>query len=150
MAFFCTFLTTAWPQPGAVRSIRGEPGSAANHQAFASPCCLAFPQGLHDPHLRRVGFRVSKTTHAACRLPAWAVQGPAYYSELPKTLRTVPTYSVYGRIARLLRAPLESALPAHGEIARPQAVDRSGACSVSHESERASTEISPLPILPKT
>src|SRR5208337_906229 len=110
LALFCTFLTTAWPQPRAVRSIRGEPGSAANRQAFASPCCLAFPQGLHDPHLRRVGFRVSKTTHAACRLPAWAARGPAYYSELPKTLRSVPTYSVYDRIVRLLRAPLEPAL----------------------------------------
>ncbi len=110
MALFCTFLTTAWPEPCAVRSIRGEPASAGNRQSFASSIYLTFPQDLHDPQIRRVGFRVSKTTHAACRLPAWAARGPAHYSELPKTLRTVPTYSVYDRIVRLLRARLEPAL----------------------------------------
>ena len=191
MALFCTFLTTAWPEPCAVRSIRGEPASAGNRQSFASSIYLTFPQDLHDPQIRRVGFRVSKTTHAACRLSAWAVRGPAYHSELPKTLCTVPTDSVYHRIARLLRVvverypkarigsaggvrrrqvhrcrscrqtvciisrappddrgctprlprrnssvslhhPLrEAGLSAHGETARPQAVDRSGACPVS-------------------
>jgi len=33
LASFCTFLTTAWTEPRAVQPIRGEPGSAANHQA---------------------------------------------------------------------------------------------------------------------
>jgi len=65
LASFCTFLTTAWPEPPAVRSIRGKPVIAANRQAFASPPYLAFPQELHDPQIRRVGFCVSKNTRRA-------------------------------------------------------------------------------------
>src|SRR5271157_5792596 len=37
----------------AVRSIRAEPGIAANRQPFPSPYDLAFPQDLHDPQIRR-------------------------------------------------------------------------------------------------
>jgi hypothetical protein len=72
LALFGAFLMTAWPEPPVVQSIRGEHGSAANHQAFANPYYLALPQDLHDPHVNRVGFRVSKNTHAARRHPASA------------------------------------------------------------------------------
>jgi len=89
---FGAFWTTAGPEPRAVQSIRGEPGSAANRQTFASPYYLAIPQGLHDPQIKRVGFRVSKNTHAARRPSARATRGPAYRTELSKTIRTVPTY----------------------------------------------------------
>src|SRR5271157_5243465 len=68
---FCTFLRTAWPEPHAVRSIRGEPGRSANRQAFPSPPYPAFSQDLRDPHIRQSGFRVSKTKHSARRLSAW-------------------------------------------------------------------------------
>src|SRR5208282_6126591 len=56
---FGTFLTNAWPEARAVRSIRGDPGNATNRQAFANPYYLAFPQGLHDPQTKRLGSCVS-------------------------------------------------------------------------------------------
>jgi len=56
---FGTFLTNAWPEARAVRSIRGDPGNATNCQAFANPYYLAFPQGLHDPQTKRLGSCVS-------------------------------------------------------------------------------------------
>src|SRR5208337_2741891 len=65
LASFCTFLTTAWPEPPAVRSIRGKPVRSANRQAFASPPYLAFPKELHDPQIKRVGFCMSKNTRRA-------------------------------------------------------------------------------------
>ena len=58
-------METGWPEPRAARSIRDEPGSAANRQAFASPSYLAFPQGLYNPHIRQIGFRVSKNRRRA-------------------------------------------------------------------------------------
>src|SRR5271157_1165805 len=67
-------------------------------------------QNLHDPQIRRVGCRVSKNTHAVRRPSAWATRGSASYTELLKRLRTIPTYSVYGKIARLLRASQEPGL----------------------------------------
>src|SRR5271165_7334052 len=67
----CTFLTAAWPELRAVRSIRGEPGRSANRQAFPSSPYPALSQDLRDPHIRQAGFRVSKTTHSARRLSAW-------------------------------------------------------------------------------
>src|SRR5271157_5650981 len=91
-ALFGAFFTTAWPEPRAVQSIRGEPGSAANRQAFASPYYLAIPQDLHDPQIKRVGFRVSRNTHAVRRPSAWATRGSASHTELSKTIRTIPTY----------------------------------------------------------
>ena len=39
-----------------------------------------------------------------------SLPGRDRHTELPKTLRTIPTYSVYGTIARLLRASPESGL----------------------------------------
>jgi len=53
---------------------------------------------------------VSKNTHAVRRPSAWATRGSASYTELLKRLRTIPTYSVYGKIARLLRASQELGL----------------------------------------
>gem|GEM_PF-3985911 len=58
-------LETGWPEPRAARSIRGEPSSAANRQAFASPSYLAFPQGLRNPHIGQIDFRVSKNRRRA-------------------------------------------------------------------------------------
>jgi len=62
---FGAFLTTAGPEPHAVQSIRGEPGSAKNRQALASPYYPAIPQDLHDPQIRQIDFRVSKNTRHA-------------------------------------------------------------------------------------
>jgi hypothetical protein len=74
LALFGAFLTTTRPEPRAIRSIRGEPGNAANRQAFASPSNLALPQRLHDPQIRRVGFHVSMNTPRAA-LPLWRRAG---------------------------------------------------------------------------
>jgi len=78
------------PRPG--RSPPGELGRAADRLACASPHYLAIPQDLHDPHLRRVGFRVAEDTPAARRPSAWATRGSASHTELSKTIRTIPTY----------------------------------------------------------
>ena len=51
-ASFCGFLTIAWLEPQAVRSIRGEPSTFACRQSCASPPYLAIPQTLRD---RQVG-----------------------------------------------------------------------------------------------
>jgi len=99
-------LTTIWPALLPARSTPGEPGRPANRQAFASSSYPSNPQALHNRHIGRPGFLVSKSTPAR-RLAAWATRGPADHTELPKTLRTIPTYSVYGTIARLLRASQE-------------------------------------------
>ena len=71
-ALFCTFLTTAWPEPCAVRSIRGEPASAGNRQSFASSidptfrktCTIRGSGGLvsasRRPHTPRAVFRLGQ------------------------------------------------------------------------------------------
>ena len=90
--------------------IHSEPGSAAPRQGRARPTYQAIPQHLHDPHIRQIDFRVPKKTRATRRPSALAARGPASHTELSKTIRTVPTYRFYNRIARLLRASSEAAL----------------------------------------
>ena len=56
-------VTTVGPQPRPARSTPGEPGRAADRQAFAS---LSYPtdrQVLRNPHVGRPGFLVSMSTH---------------------------------------------------------------------------------------
>jgi hypothetical protein len=62
--------------------------------------------------IRRAGGQVFSCHEQAPahRRSAGATRGLAFHTELPKTLRTIPTYSVYGTIARLLRASPESGL----------------------------------------
>ena len=90
--------------------ILSEPGSAAPRQGRARPTYQAIPQHLHDPHIRQIDFRVPKKTRATRRPSALAARGPASHTELSKTIRTVPTYRFYNRIARLLRASPEAAV----------------------------------------
>jgi putative endopeptidase len=61
---------------------------------------------LHDPQIRRVDFLVPNTTDATqpCRM---GDARAASHTELAKTIRTIPTYSVYDKIARILRASQE-------------------------------------------
>ena len=56
-------LTTAWPEPRPARSTPGEPGRAVKRQAFATLSYLANPQALHNRHIGRPGFLVSRNTH---------------------------------------------------------------------------------------
>ena len=93
-ASFCTFLTTAWPEPRAVQSIRGEPASAANRQAHASPSYSVFPQDLHDPHIRRVGFRVASNIPPRRRLTLRLGRraGPLHSRIDKDPFHTVPIY----------------------------------------------------------
>src|SRR5271157_5256392 len=56
-------VTTVGPQPRPARSTAGEPGRAADRQAFAS---LSYPtdrQVLRNPHVGRPGFLVSMSIH---------------------------------------------------------------------------------------
>jgi len=62
---FCTFLTTALPEPRAVRSIRGDPGRSASRQAFPISPYPAISHGLQDRQIERISFRVSTNTHRA-------------------------------------------------------------------------------------
>ena len=62
MATFA-LVTTVGPQPRPARSTPGEPGRAADRQAFAS---LSYPtnrQVLRNPHVGRPGFLVSTSIH---------------------------------------------------------------------------------------
>src|SRR5271157_4326910 len=92
LASFCAFLTIAWLEPRAVRSIRGEPGTFARRQGCASPSYLAIPQTLRDRQVGQNDLLVSNTPRAARRPSTSAARGPASHSELSKTLRTIPTY----------------------------------------------------------
>src|SRR5271157_4951948 len=56
-------LTTVGPQPRPARSTPGEPGRAADRQAFASPSYLTNRQVLRNPHVGRTGFLVSMSIH---------------------------------------------------------------------------------------
>ncbi len=71
---------------------------------------LTIPQDLHDPQIKRVGFRVSKNTHALPPFRLGELRGPESLGRFSKNIRTVPTYVVYGRIARLLRVSPEGGL----------------------------------------
>jgi len=56
-------VTTVGPEMRPARSTSGEPGRAADRQAFAS---LSYPpnrQVLHNPHVGRPGFLVSTSMH---------------------------------------------------------------------------------------
>src|SRR5271165_929322 len=80
--FFPLRFTDHWPsfsrhsplfRAVVVRSIPGEPGSTANCQGRARPTDQAIPQDLHDPHIRRVDFRVSK--EQTPRMPPFRLGG---------------------------------------------------------------------------
>jgi len=53
------------PEPRPARSTPGEPGRAADRQAFASLSCPTDRQVLHNPHVGRPGFLVSMSIHTA-------------------------------------------------------------------------------------
>ena len=59
---------------------------------------------------RAAHFLVSKHTHPRTAFSTWATRGPSDHTELPKMVGTIPTYSVYGTIARLLQASQEMGL----------------------------------------
>ena len=52
-------LTTVGPQPRLARSTPGEPGRAADREAFASLSCPTHRQVVRNPHVGRPGFLVS-------------------------------------------------------------------------------------------
>ena len=62
MATFA-LVTTVGPQPRPARSTPGEPGRAANRQAFASLSYLTHRQVVRNPHVERSGFLVSTSIH---------------------------------------------------------------------------------------
>ena len=100
-------VTTDGPQPRPARSTPGEPGRAADRQAFASLSYPAHRQVLRNPHVGRPGLLVFNEHTPAHRRSAWAVRVPASHSELPKTFRTIPTYSAYDKVAGILRVSPE-------------------------------------------
>ena len=75
-----------------------------------APNDRALSQDLRNPQIREAGFRLSTSTDTASRPSARAPRGPSFLTELEKSIRTIPTYSVYGTIARLLRASPEGGL----------------------------------------
>ena len=66
-------------------------------------------QNLHNRHIGRP-ISWCQSTHPRAAFSAWATRGPSDHTELPKMVGTIPTYSVYGTIARLLRASQEMGL----------------------------------------
>src|SRR5208283_3118158 len=61
---------------------------------------------------RMSGGQVSSCQRTHTRAPPFGVGDTRalYHTQLPKTVRTIPTYSLYGKFARLLRASPESGL----------------------------------------
>jgi len=96
-------LTSAWPEPRAVQSIRSEPGSGANRQPLASSYHLAIPQNWNDPQIKHTGLRVSGNTPAVRRHCAWATRGPASHTEWSKTISRIQTYLVYDKVTKSIR-----------------------------------------------
>ena len=93
MATFA-LMTTVGSQPRPARSTSGVPGRAANRQAFAS---LSYPtdrQVVRNPHVGRPGFLVSTSTRPRTAVRRGRHAGLLLINVLPKTLRTIPTYSV--------------------------------------------------------
>ena len=62
MATFA-LVTTVGPQPRPARSTPGEPGRAADRQAFASLSYPTHRQVVRNPHVGRPGFLVSISIH---------------------------------------------------------------------------------------
>ena len=94
MATFA-LVTTVGSQPRPARSTPGEPGRAANRQAFAS---LSYPtdrQVVRNPHVGRPGFLMSTGLHPRTAVRRGRHAGLLLINVLPKTLRTIPTYIVY-------------------------------------------------------
>ena len=100
-------VTTAGPQPRPARSTPGEPGRAADRQAFASLSCPTHRQVLRNPLCRAARFPRDNEHPSAHRPSAWATRGLAAHTELTKMVGTIPTYIVYDKIARLFRASPE-------------------------------------------
>src|SRR5271157_3329681 len=130
-------VTTVGPQPRPARSTPGEPGRAADRQAFAAwfkrRSQLRGAWGRR-PQIRgwRAGgslavssptpatpllspAKIRELNHAACRAArfprvnehtpahrrsAWATRGLGSHTELPKSLRTIPTYIVYDNVTQ--------------------------------------------------
>ncbi len=68
-ASFCGFLTIAWLEPQADRSIRGEPSTFACRQRSASPPYLAIPQTLRDRQVGQNELLVSTPLTPRAALP---------------------------------------------------------------------------------
>src|SRR5208337_3276003 len=71
-----------------------------NHAAFAG---LSYPtdrQVVRNPQCRAARFRRVNEHTPAHRRSAWATRGLASHTELPKSLRTIPTYIVYDNVAQ--------------------------------------------------
>ncbi len=93
-------VTTVGPQPRPARSTPGEPGRAGNRQALAS---LSYPtdrQVLRNPPVGRPGFLVSMSIHPRTAVRRGRHAGLLSHTELPKSLRTIPTYIVYDNVTQ--------------------------------------------------
>ena len=88
-------VTTVGPQPRPARSTPGEPGRAANRQAFASLSYLTHRQVVRNPHVERSGFLVSTSRHPRTAVRRGRHAGLLLITVLPKKVGTIPTYIVY-------------------------------------------------------
>ena len=71
-----------------------------NHAAFAS---LSYPtdrQVVRNPHVGRPGFLVSMSIHPRTAARPGRHAGSLSHTELPKSLRTIPTYIVYDNVTQ--------------------------------------------------
>ena len=51
-------------------------------------------------HVGRPGSLVTMSIHPCTRRSGWATRGLASHTELPKSLRTIPTYIVYDNVTQ--------------------------------------------------
>src|SRR5208282_5583998 len=100
-----------WPSPPAIRHARlraRRPGIGSACHALHATKCYVFRlfREFGKPGFRRK-LLINNEHTPAHRRSAWAVRVPASHTELSKTLRTIPTYSVYDKIAGILRVSPE-------------------------------------------
>ena len=114
-------VTTVGPQPRPARSTPGEPGRAANRQAFASLSYPTHRQVLRNPHVGRPGFLVSTSIHPRTAVRRGRHAGLLLITVLPKKVGTIPTYIVYDIVTQCFgHEPLSGAMrvPGFCEAAR--------------------------------
>ena len=71
-----------------------------NHAAFASLSHPTDRQVVRNPHVGRPGFLVSTSIHPRTSARPGRHAGLLSHTELPKSLRTIPTYIVYDNVTQ--------------------------------------------------
>ena len=112
-------VTTVGPEPRPARSTPGEPGRAADRQAFASLSYLTHQQVLRNPHVGRPCLPLSMSIH-----PRTAVRRGRHAGLLLIRIAKDPPHDpdniIYDNVAQCFdHVPLSGAMRLFGKTERP-------------------------------